>query len=159
MLWREGREQQAGSRGSGASLPVAAAHAVHVPCMCSRACAVRVRARHSGHGRYLQTTLRRPAQWDWNSCNRSTALARAHPQLAAMAPELGPLPRYRRPAHYARHVPLAAPPGAPPGAATGSSPPVAHLTGFARPWRFHDVSHLVAYGAMWWHMVAYAPVT
>ena len=76
-----------------------------------------------------------------------------------MAPELGPLPRYRRPAHYARHVPLAAPPGAPPGAATGSSPPVAHLTGFARPWRFHDVSHLVAYGAMWWHMVAYAPVT
>ena len=78
-----------------------------------------------------------------------------------MAAELGPLPRYRRPAHYARHVPLAAPPGAPPGAATGSSPPVAHLTGFARPWRFHDVSHMVAYGSMWWHVVtvAYAPVT
>tara|TARA_B100000795_G_scaffold162159_1_gene121834 strand:+ start:802 stop:1029 length:228 start_codon:yes stop_codon:yes gene_type:complete len=57
-----------------------------------------------------------------------------------MAPELGPLPRYRRPAHYARHVPLGAATGAVTGAVTGSSPPVAHLTGFAQPWRFRDVS-------------------
>ena len=99
------------------------------------ACALRLR---SARTLWLHATLRRPAQWDWNSCNRSTALARAYPQLAAMAPELGPLPRYRRPAHYARHVPL----GAATGAAMGSSPPVAHLTGFAKPWRFRDVSHM-----------------
>ena len=69
----------------------------------------------------------RPQLWDYNSCNVSTALAQSSEGRGQihLAPELAPLPRYSFRADAHRHLEGAA--------------PVAHLTGFSKPWRYFPV--------------------